>query len=289
MKTINAKTLFSTEEAEAQFKGEHLLYEQVKGLGFQFINSSARFLRADGSLLAVVIKDVLDQKLVKESYRVLRKVNGDPSNRPEIFGKGTRMNRIREDGSISPRVQTAKELVKAWPTAKADLIGGYRYKNSKPGVPNCSLTSWTRKCPEAAASAVKLGMAADEVYRVFAPDEYAQQAEYVLRIPLLYRLGPTNFSTLYAIKNKPTAVHYDGFNVPGGMAVLTTLGNFQGAELCFPQYGVVVDYQPGDVLIADVKNELHGNLPLVGGERITCVFFVRDGMHECPDPLLIER
>ena len=289
MRNIIAKQLFSTEQAEAQFKGEHLLYEQVKGLDFQFINTSARFVRADESLLAIVIKDALDPALVAKSYKVLRKVKGDPSNRPEIFGKGARMNRVREDEFLSPRVQTSKDLVKAWPNAKADLLGGYRYRNSRPGVPNCSLTSWTRKCPEAAAAAVMLGIAVDEVYRAFAPDEYARQAEYVLQIPLLYRLGPTNFSTLYAIKDKPTAVHYDGFNIPGGMAVLTTLGAFQGAELCFPQYGVVLDYQPGDVLIADVKNELHGNLPLVDGERITCVFFVREGMHECPDPLMVEQ
>jgi hypothetical protein len=289
MKAIIAKPLFTTNEAEAQFKGEHLRHQQVKDLAFAFIQTSARFIRADGSLLAVVIKDALDPALVARSYKVLRKVKGDPSNRPEIFGKGVRMNRVREDGFLSPRVQTPKELVKAWPNAEANLLGGYRYRNSKPGVPNCSLTSWTRKCPEAAAAAVTLGIAVDEVYRAFAPDEYARQAEYVLQIPLLYRLGPTNFSTMYAIKNKPTAVHRDGFNIPGGMAALTTLGDFEGAELCFPQYGVVVDYKPGDVLIADVKNELHGNLPLVDGERVTCVFFVREGMHECPDPLMVEQ
>jgi hypothetical protein len=287
--TITAKPLFSTEEADAQFRGEHLRYQQVKDLGFNFVRTQARFLRPDGSLLAVVVKDMLDPDLVAQSYAVLRKVNGDPSNRPEIFGKGTRMKRVREDGYLSSRVQTAKELVKAWPNAKADLLGGYRYKNCKPGVPNCSLTSWTRKSPEAAAVAVKLGMAVDEVYRLFAPDNHARQTEYVQQIPRVYRLGGTNFSTMYVIKNKPTAVHRDGFNIPGGMAVLTTLGEFEGAELCFPQYGVVVDYKPGDVLIADVKNELHGNLPLVGGERITCVFFVRDGMHECPDPLTVEQ
>lgn len=287
MNKIIAKPMFSVEQAEALFKGEHLRYQQVRDHGFKFVHEETRFLRTDGSLLAVLVKDVLDPALTADCYAVLRKVDGDPSNRPEIFGKGTRMNRIREDGLLSPRVQTSKELVKAWPTAKADLVGGYRYRNSKPGVPNCSLTSWTRKCPEAAAAAVRLGMAVDEVYRLFAPGNYARQAEYVQQIPPVYRLGASNFSTMYAIKNMPTAVHRDGFNVRGGMTVLTTLGNFEGAELVFPQYGVVVDYQPGDVLIADVKNELHGNLPKTSGERITCVFFVREGMHECPDPLAV--
>ncbi len=288
MITHQAKPMFSTEESEARFAGQHLLFQQVADLKFLFAREQSRFLRPDGSLLAMLIKGILEPKLVGEAYAVLRKVHGDPSNRPEIFGKGTRMNRRREDGFLSPRVQTAKEFVKAWPTAKADLIGGYRYKNLKPGVPHCSLTSWTRKCPEAAAVGAKLGTAVDEVYRAFAPSCYARQAEYVQQIPRALRLADTNFTTMYVIKNKPTAVHRDGFNIPTGMGILTTLGEFEGAELCFPQHGVAVDYQPGDVLIADV-HELHGNLPKVSGERITEVFFVRTGMHECPDPLTVEQ
>jgi hypothetical protein len=283
-----AKPLFSTKEAEARFAGQHLLFQQLADLKFMFVREQSCILRPDGTLLAMLIKAILEPKLVGEAYAVLRKVRGDPSNRPEIFGKGTRMNRRREDGYLSSRVATGKEFVKAWPNAEANLIGAYRYKNSKPGVPNCSLTSWTRKSPEAAALAAKFALAVDEVYRAFAPSCYARQSEYVQQIPRALRLADTNFTTMYVIKNKPTAVHRDGFNIPTGMGILTTLGEFEGAELCFPQYGVAVDYKPGDVLIADV-HELHGNLPKISGERITEVLFVRTGMHECPDPLTVEQ
>jgi hypothetical protein len=275
---------FSKAEAERRF--DLLTYKQATDLKFKFVREETRVLKPDGSLLAMLIKDILDSELVAEAYKVLRKVKGDPSNRPEIFGKGTRGNRRREDGYLSPRVATGKEFVRAWPKAEANLLGGYCYKNSKPGVPKCRLTSWTRKRPDVAAIGLKLALAVDEVYREFAPEHYARQAEYVQTIPKALRLLGTNFSTMYVIKDKPTAVHRDKFDIPTGTGVMTTLGEFVGGELCFPQYRVAIDYQPGDVLIADV-HELHGNLPVVSGERVAEVFFVRKGMHKCPDPLTV--
>lgn len=61
---------------------------------------------------------------------------------------------------------------------------------------------------------------------------------------------------------------------------MATLGDFRGNEICFPKFRVGVDYKPGDVLLADV-HEMHGNFPLLSGERVACVFFVRKGMDGC--------
>jgi hypothetical protein len=65
------------------------------------------------------------------------------------------------------------------------------------------------------------------------------------------------------------------------IVVLASWGGFKGTELYFPKYRVAVDYRPGDVILADV-HELHGNFPLIEGIRVACVFFVREGIHECP-------
>jgi hypothetical protein len=92
----------------------------------------------------------------------------------------------------------------------------------------------------------------------------------------------TAFTTLYVLKNAPTAVHTDTADAKGTFGCMASLGDFEGNELVFPKFRIGVDYRPGDVILADV-HEFHTNLPLMpGGERVSCVFFVREGMHECP-------
>jgi hypothetical protein len=62
---------------------------------------------------------------------------------------------------------------------------------------------------------------------------------------------------------------------------MATLGQWQGSELVIPQFGLAVNYQPGDLLLGDV-HLWHGNAPFVeGGERVTTVLYCRERMHEC--------
>jgi hypothetical protein len=62
------------------------------------------------------------------------------------------------------------------------------------------------------------------------------------------------------------------------------IGAFEGGELIFPQYGIAVEIETGDVLLADV-HEWHGNAPLVGVdgsyERISTVMYYRRKMLQC--------
>ncbi len=61
---------------------------------------------------------------------------------------------------------------------------------------------------------------------------------------------------------------------------MSTLGKFTGGYLVLPEYGVAVDYQPGDVLLGDVHGLLHGNCPHTG-ERVTTILYAREKMHLC--------
>ncbi len=96
-----------------------------------------------------------------------------------------------------------------------------------------------------------------------------------------WRMYDTAFTTLYVLKNAPTAIHKDTADALGTFGCMACLGGFEGNELVFPKYRIGVDYRPGDVILADV-HEFHTNLPLLSGERVSCVFFVREGMNECP-------
>lgn len=73
----------------------------------------------------------------------------------------------------------------------------------------------------------------------------------------------SSFSTVTILKNAPTSIHVDSKNAEAGLTVLTTAGEYTGGEFLFPQYGVSIPIQPGDVLIAATHREWHCNFKKV--------------------------
>ena len=70
----------------------------------------------------------------------------------------------------------------------------------------------------------------------------------------------------------------DDGNAVGTVSCLTQLGEFSGGHICIPRFGVLIESQPGDLLIAAIRDEPHGNIGPVIGERIACVFYLREGV-----------
>lgn len=238
--------------------------------------------RPRGTLLAVLIKECLDPKLIADTYKLLRTVNGDPKNRPGIIGEKARQPLVRTDGSLSERTGIVPDAVLKAYGGKADMLGHYRWvKPPNPSAAKCSVTAWTKRKPDLYAKVLRFVKEINDIYKTHLPNEYARQKEYVDTIEEDFKIKGTAFTTLYVLKNAPTATHVDTFDYPGAFGVMTTLGDFQGGEICFPRYRIAIDYQPGDLLLADV-HQLHGNFPLLSGERVACVLFVRKGIHKCP-------
>lgn len=237
--------------------------------------------RPGGVLLAVLIKNCLDEKLIADTYRLLRTVNGDPYNRPGIIGENARQAVIKQDGTLSQREgQVPKAVMEAY-GGKADMLGHYRWKiPPRPGAAQCGPTAWTLRKPDLYTKVLKFVKEINDIYKSHLPNEYEKQMEYVDTIAEDFKIKGTAFTTLYALKNAPTATHMDTFDYPGAFGVMATLGNFQGGEICFPRFRIAIDYQPGDLLLADV-HQLHGNFPVLAGERVACVLFVRKGIHTC--------
>jgi hypothetical protein len=239
-------------------------------------------VRPGGMLLAVLIKNCLDEKLIADTYRLLKTVNGDPYNRPGIVGENARQAIIKQDGTLSQREgQVPKAVMEAY-GGKADMLGHYRWMNPpRPGAAKCGPTAWTLRKPELYTKVLRFVKEINDIYATHLPKEYAKQKEYVDTVEEDYKIKGTAFTTLYVLKNAPTATHVDTFDYPEAFGVMATLGNFTGGEICFPRFRIAIDYQPGDLLLADV-HQLHGNFPVLEGERVACVLFVRKGIHKCP-------
>jgi hypothetical protein len=273
-----------TDEEALAFREQHyvLLHSDKKRLGIRTMRNQGALIKPDGSLLLVLLKDILDPELRKIAYEQLRQVNGDPSNRPEIIGKGASMLDVNKDGMIGLQNRVPTSVMKAY-GGKTDFLGYYRYKNPAPGVVHCDVTGWTKSRPDIYIAVMPWIQEINKVYQTFLPEEYAIQKAYVDRIPEGRKIPKTAFTTLYLLKNAPTACHTDDMDIREGFGCMASLGLFSGSEIAFLKYKVCVDYQPTDVILADV-HEVHGNFPLTDGERVSCVFFCREGQHECPTP-----
>ena len=117
--------------------------------------------------------------------------------------------------------------------------------------------------------------------KVAAPDIWRRQRAFADNyIESKYHIGGAPITALSANRysSEGTAkmsAHVDGKDLEFGMTTMCVfrIGDFEGANLCFPRYGLSIEADDGDVLIAD-SNELHGVTPIRGnGVRLSCVAY----------------
>lgn len=240
------------------------------------VEEEAVIYKEDGSVLVRLVKDAVDPMACEVAYRHLKTVDGALSARASVLGTKL-VPRILSDGSKGKTLVVPPEIVARARQlgAKADFLG---YKEAEPRYKFCRQTAWTREHPEVLQAAMPLIRAADCIFKIEFPTEWERQHNHVSKAPD-FRIGDTAFSTLTVNKNLPTTYHRDGGNYLQGFGVMLTLGSFTGGYLCFPAYRVAVNYQPGDVILADV-HEIHGNTK-IKGNRIVCVLYAREKINQC--------
>ena len=95
-----------------------------------------------------------------------------------------------------------------------------------------------------------------------------------------YRIGGGIFTTLSANRyhvgqSGKMGAHVDSGDLNAGMTTMSCFreGEYEGAYLVFPRYGVAIDAPDNSVIIAD-SNQLHGVTQISGnGQRFTCVAY----------------
>ena len=95
-----------------------------------------------------------------------------------------------------------------------------------------------------------------------------------------YRIGKGIFTTLSANRyhvgqSAKMSCHVDSGDLNAGMTTMSCMrdGDYTGAYLTFPRYGIAIDAPDNSVIIAD-SNEVHGVTPIEGnGQRFTCVAY----------------
>jgi len=236
------------------------------------INKDIEIYKEDGTLLLKFIKGALK--------------NGDSfyNNIKPFIVKYKSNNR----GSVSG---SKKKGIKNNPDTNTMILGymdkwspmqKYIFKklNFKPSV-NVRQTMYNMDEPEKYKKIVPFIQQIDKLYKKNIPKQYNKQRKKADETP--FKIENTAFTTVTVNLNFKTMIHKDKGDDDEGFGNLTVIkkGNYEGGETCFPQYGIGVNVQDGDILFMDV-HEWHGNLPLKNkskdAERMSVICYLRKGV-----------
>ena len=249
-------------------------------------------------------KDLLDR--VRPAIRSAASSQIAAGNRVDAAGAGKGI-RLRPDGTETKitgvptlKVMSAEDY-KRLKNARDGTVGYYEDTTRAGQQLPCRQTAWTAKAAISQLSVMaELADTVAKAWRgscVWVEHEIQMgKAAKTLRDYVLESKGRvTPFTTITCNNKWRTAAHIDSGDLKEGFGVLCCLGNFEGCDLVFPRYKLAVRYREGDILLADVANQVHGNTPLLNPdgtvpklgeepERLVSVFYYREQMEFCMTP-----
>jgi len=266
----------------AELKGKMLDDSHVK---CTIENESTTVITPEGNVLAVLIKHALPSTLCATAepfFLSAATQNVIHSFRGTAAGEKM-VRRPKKDGTFS-KMLTVPDV----PRLRGSKNGLLGYMDAGTnGLNPCRTTAYTRDHWEQFSTTVMpYVQAVDQVFQMHMPERWAAQNSVATTTPD-YTIAGTAFSTITVNLNFVTATHQDKGDLPEGFGVLTCFrsGEYSGGSLVFPKYGLAMNVDTGDVLLADV-HQWHGNLPIIGthGEyqRLSCVMYYRSRLPLCP-------
>jgi Oxygenase domain of the 2OGFeDO superfamily len=263
-------------------KSRHATVEDYDSANFVGPFEDAEAYKEDGTLLFKVVSQAFDQGMLDRAYERLKTVKGDCTTRPEATGLKNEM-RPHTDGSESDQQRAPMSEVEKWREkgCRADILGFYDPKEGS--IPYCRQTAWSASDKEKGAPVFNATMpmvrVADRIFKDLVPDRHQFQLYHVSEA-VDFTLEGTAFTTITVNRKFSTCYHRDKNDLKGGFGVMFTLGRFTGGQLVFPAFRAAVDYQPGQLILADV-HETHGNVDNIVGDRVTCVLYARERIDQC--------
>ena len=123
-------------------------------------------------------------------------------------------------------------------------------------------------------------------FKRYLPERWHEQNLCARRLDQKLVIPETPFTTITVNKNFRTAAHRDAGDLSSGFSNLTVVAknkDYTGGYLILPEIRAAVNLRPGDLLLVNNHEYLHGNTPISGGEdfeRISLVCYFRENMLE---------
>lgn len=194
-------------------------------------------------------------------------------------GKGTVVDVVNSDGFQS-QVKFANGEVSKYRVCNIvkSMIAGY-YNKPKRGQPlepgKFRLTAFCEKYPHRWAQVQHYVKYIDKLYSLLLPHNHSARKSQINTLPYGV-IDDTIFTTLTINYNFRTACHVDKGNLDSALSILTTHGTWDGCYLGYPQYGICINVQEGDLLIMN-PHQYHCNTEFLSPvhERLSIVTYTR--------------
>lgn len=193
-------------------------------------------------------------------------------------------------GNLSPEerkeeaIRVSKEWVSSTNYAKPVFSGVAGWYDRYPRIPYGRATSYTEQNFETFKKAFPFLQSLNKGFKELLPWRWGNQKAEVDKIDPAFVVPGTVFTTLTVNKTFRTAAHYDAGDLSSGLSNLLVLGSgdYTGGYLVFPEYRIAVNVRPGDLLLVNNHEIIHGNTPIVlnnkKAERISVVCYFRENM-----------
>lgn len=222
-----------------------------------------------------------------------------PSTRNNVWGIQAvkRDNFVFADWVESTRALSATEQIAEARRIEKKYVCATTYANGVfsgiagwfdryPRIPYGRATSYTAREPEKFAMAYPFLQQLAVGFKELLPWRYNNQMSAASKIDPAFLVPETPFTTVTVNKTFRTACHRDAGDFTEGLSNLLTLSNdgkYTGGYLIAPEYRVAVNPRPGDLLLINNHEVIHGNTPIVceeGSERVSLVVYLREKMLE---------
>jgi hypothetical protein len=170
--------------------------------------------------------------------------------------------------------------------AKTVWSGVAGWYDRYPRIPYGRATSYTEKNPEKFEMAYPFLQSLDRGFKELLPWRWNNQRMEADKLDPRFLVPDTVFTTITVNKSFRTACHRDAGDLDSGLSNLLVLGagEYTGGYLVFPQVRIAVNVRPGDLLLVNNHEVIHGNTDITlnhdKAERISIVCYFREKMLE---------
>lgn len=193
--------------------------------------------------------------------------------------------------SVAERKEIAKETRKKYisDTTYANQVysGIAGWFDRYPRIPYGRATAYTQNSYDKFELSFPFLQSLDRGFSELLPQRHAAQRAAADKIDPAFLVPKTVFTTITVNKTFRTAAHRDAGDFSNGLSnllVLSNNGNYSGGYLILPEVRVAVNVRPGDLLLVNNHEYIHGNTPIElhdeTAERISLVCYLREKMLE---------
>lgn len=235
---------------------------------------------------------------------IIDKYGENKTSAPSSRGQVWSINRTKDEGFVfenwleEVRAMAPEEATKETKRVLKDLVCSTTYANSVfsgiagffdryPRIPYGRATSYTEHNREKYEMSFPFLQHLSKGFEELLPTRYAAQKAAANKIDPKFVIPGTPFTTVTVNKTFRTACHRDAGDFNEGMSnllVLSNNGNYEGGYLVFPEIRVAVSVRPGDLLLVNNHEIIHGNTEMKmlddEAERISLVVYLREKMLE---------